>query len=134
MGSMLEWLMGMDCKSIGKRLHRFKSYSAQEKNAILDKSKKSVVNITYELDNLLVKMKKVIETSNKFNMDSIRCFDLIYQQLTGNYFENKFQIILKSLKDLKFCTNALIFDFFKKELLKKAGADNVIDVDLAEDS
>jgi molecular chaperone DnaK len=105
-----------------------------EKNAILDKSKKSVVNITYELDNLLVKMKKVIETSNKFNMDSIRCFDLIYQQLTGNYFENKFQIILKSLKDLKFCTNALIFDFFKKELLKKAGADNVIDVDLAEDS
>jgi hypothetical protein len=79
-------------------------------------------------------MKKVIETSNKFNMDSIRCFDLIYQQLTGNYFENKFQIILKSLKDLKFCTNALIFDFFKKELLKKAGADNVIDVDLAEDS
>ena len=30
-GSLPEWLKGVDCKSTGERLHRFKSYAAQSK-------------------------------------------------------------------------------------------------------
>lgn len=139
--------MGVDCKSIGKCLHRFKSYSAQdvskmledaEKNAFLDKSRKSFVNITYELDNLLAKMQKVFEFTTNLNLASKMSLSLIMNSLISCYFENKFQTIYsKILKDLKFCAKILILEFLKKELLKEEIADkngNIIDIDLAEDA
>jgi molecular chaperone DnaK len=110
-----------------------------EQNAFLDKSKKSLVNITYELDNLLGKMEKVLEISEKIDSNATRCFSLINKALKHSYRTNKFELMTtKMIKNLKYITNILIIEFLKKELSKSTGpssaSGNVIDVDLAEDS
>lgn len=110
-----------------------------EQNAFLDKSKKSLVNITYELDNLLGKMEKVLNISEKIDSNTMRCFSLIHKQLKHCYSANKFQLMTtKMIKYLKYVTNILIIEFLKNELSNSSGTNsvsgNVIDVDLAEDS
>lgn len=108
-----------------------------EQNAFLDKSKKSLVNITYELDNLLGKMEKVLDKSEKMDSNATRCFSLINKQLKHCYRTNKFQLMTtKMIKSLKYITNILMIEFLKKELSNSpnSGSGNVIDVDLAEDS
>ena len=109
-----------------------------EQNAFLDKSKKSLVNVTYELDNLLAKMEKVIDSSEKIDLNATRCFSLIHKQLQYYYHANKFQAITtKMIKNLKYVINILSLVFLKKELNNNSNTSstsgNVIDVDLAED-
>jgi|GEM_PF-6038838 hypothetical protein len=109
-----------------------------EQNALLDKSKKSLVNITYELDNLLFKMQKATGLIGSSSSDPQKLFALLYKQLISAYSENKFKLIQsKTLKDLRYATNILVFELIKKEISKNGNKNqasgNVIDVDLAED-
>jgi len=108
-----------------------------EKNAFLDKSRKSLVNITYELDNLLVKMQKVLELATNFSIESKNSFSLVMEYLISSYFENNLQTISsKILKDLTFCATILLVEFLKQQLLKGEAAnknDSIIDIDLADD-
>ena len=104
-----------------------------EKNALADKSKKSLVNITYELDNALLKIQKVI-SSNSENMSSIslKYLEGIGKEIQTYYITNMFDSISTiALKQLKYIYNILILENIENELLKnKPSAGSVIDVDL----
>ncbi len=109
-----------------------------EENASLDKSKKSLVNITYELDNLFLKSETVQNKLEDVNTDSFNFLTESLNEIKSLYKSNDFSKILEtSLNDLKYASNILILDYFKNNLLKnrntssgseKAGRGVVIDV------
>ena len=77
-----------------------------------------MVNLTYELDNLLGKMEKVLDSSEKTDSNVMRGFSLINTELKYCYRTNKFNLMAtKMLKYLKYVTNILVIEFLKKELL-----------------
>ena len=94
-----------------------------EKNAMADKSRKSLVNITYEIDNLLLKSEKLIDTFPSLNKVSVQYFEEVIKQLKSNYTKNKLtQISEKTVKDLKYAYSVLVLEFLKSKLNDKNGA------------
>ena len=88
-----------------------------EKNAMIDKSKKSLVNITYEFDNLLLKAEKLIESFPSLNKSSIQYFEELVKETKMLYLNNKLDKIFRdSLKDLKYAYSVLVLDFLKAKL------------------
>jgi molecular chaperone DnaK len=88
-----------------------------EKNAMEDKSKKSLVNITYEFDNLLLKAEKLIESFPSLNKSSIQYFEELIKEIKMLYLNNKLdKIFMDSLKDLKYAYSVLILEFLKVKL------------------
>ena len=64
-----------------------------EENALLDKSKKSYVNITYELDNLIGKMEKVNETISASSTQSFPVLEELMTTLKKCYKEGQFVML-----------------------------------------
>lgn len=94
-----------------------------EENAKLDKSKKSLVNITYELDNLLAKAEKIVDLLNK-NTKTTQIeeyFRLILEQVKSLYKMKRFSILNdESLNSLKYAIDVLIYEFIKSNLLSSS--------------
>ena len=108
-----------------------------EENAILDKSKKSLVNITYELDNLLSKSELLLNRVSKDASNSSLYFSTLLEELKDLYLNNKFNAIYSdSLESLDFAYNVLVLEKLKNEMStlrssKKGPNDsNIIDVDM----
>jgi molecular chaperone DnaK len=107
-----------------------------EENALIDKSKKSLVNITYELDNLLAKAEtlssKVLtkETSAKLY------FEELLKEIKVLYKSNKFNTISKQkISNLKYAYSLLVLEYFKAQLAmnskdgsSSSGKGTIIDV------
>jgi molecular chaperone DnaK len=103
-----------------------------EENASLDKAKKSLVNITYEFDNLLSKTENLI--SKYFNIEN-RAENFLNQivlQLETSYNSNELtKLNSPILDDLKYATNIILTSYLQKELKTKSpktGKGSVIDV------
>jgi molecular chaperone DnaK len=92
-----------------------------EQNATFDKSKKALVNVTYELDNLLSKYAKIeaFVRSNSFDSELENYFLNSFTQLQYFYNEKNFQKILSSSKELSHSLNLLVVEFLQKELLSQ---------------
>jgi molecular chaperone DnaK len=91
-----------------------------EKNAAFDKAKKSVVNITYELDNFLSKSEILIEKIIDKNSNSGIYFEELLNQIKEAYTENSFsEIQLKILDNIKYAINASLLNYFQGKLSKK---------------
>jgi len=85
-----------------------------EQNAALDKSKRSLVNITYELDNLISKAEKFIESPLLNNCESKKYFIEVLKTVKTNYKKNKFKDISSSdLDDLSKGYSYLVVDYSK---------------------
>ena len=85
-----------------------------EQNAALDKSKRSLVNITYELDNLISKAEKFIESPLLNNCESKKYFIEVLKTVKINYKKNKFKDISSSdLDDLSKGYSYLVVDYSK---------------------
>ena len=85
-----------------------------EQNATLDKSKRSLVNITYELDNLITKADKFIESPLLDNRDSKKYFIENLKIVKNNYKKNNFkQIASKDLENLTKAYSYLVLDYSK---------------------
>jgi molecular chaperone DnaK len=113
-----------------------KMLTEAEQNASLDKSKKAVVNITYELDNLF---SKVENCTNKYfknlNTDAENAFNQTLLQIKELYNSTDLtKLNSGSLTNLKFTFNVILSSFLQKELKNKGvskssvGAGSVIDV------
>jgi hypothetical protein len=90
-----------------------------EKNSLADKSKKSLVNITYELDNLLLKIEKLTTSSSFTNKDSEIYFEEVIKEIKDYYNGNKLEkISSKSLTELKYAYSIIVLDFLKSKLAK----------------
>ena len=105
-----------------------------EENAAYDKSKKSLVNITYELDNLLSKsdvlskLNKNLLVGNKSKL----FFEEILKELKMLYKQSQFKNIAKEiLDDLKYAYNLYVLEYFKFQL-KNRGTKGVNVVDIME--
>lgn len=90
-----------------------------EENALIDKSKKSYVNITYELDNLIAKCEKLIEKV-KFELEveaSYIAFNLVLKQIKKYYKTNKLKVISMELLDkLKFLYTNILIEYIQSQL------------------
>jgi len=103
-----------------------------EKNALVDKSRKSIVNITYELDNLLLKSEILLQ---KY-VEKLSTIDLYYEQilkeLKNNYKSNNFlNLKEKTLNHLKNSSTLSLLSYINKKLVSsssKKGNGKVIDI------
>jgi molecular chaperone DnaK len=98
-----------------------------EKNSALDNSKKALVNITYELDNLLLKAEKVRTTFESMaqsisnnGVDSVSAMDYFSEIMTEVrmlYNSNNLSKLSETvLEELKYATNILVVLFLKSKL------------------
>jgi molecular chaperone DnaK len=89
-----------------------------EKNASLDKSKKSIVNITYELDNLIAKSEIFAEKVLTNNTNSKIYFQETLNQIEESYLSNNLNTIQSSfLNKLKYALNLSIIEYFQFQIL-----------------
>jgi chaperone protein DnaK len=98
-----------------------------EKNSALDNSKKALVNITYELDNLLLKAEKVKTTFDSMTqnmsnngVDAVSAMDYFSEIMTEVrmlYNSNNLSKLSETvLEELKYATNILVVLFLKSKL------------------
>jgi molecular chaperone DnaK len=117
-----------------------KMIKESEENASLDKSKKSLINITYELDNLLAKAEILVEKQLLSINSSDLYFNELLKQMKVLYKSSKFKTISsETLENLKSIYNLVVLDYFRKqvkEVSKTSGNGSVkgtvIDVDATE--
>ena len=111
-----------------------------EENADVDKSKKALVNITYELDNLISKNESLLSKSFvKTSLASDYCLEVLKEIKTLYKTNQIIKIGAESLDNLKYAYNILVIESFKEELKKNSnsgrsndngndGGGNIIDV------
>jgi molecular chaperone DnaK len=111
-----------------------------EKNASQDKSRKSLVNLTYELDNLLGKAEKLSDTLNSPTKTSVLYFETILKELKLAYVGNSLTSISNQLlDDLKYAYSILVLEFLKAEIADGSNKTNNSDdkkgvvIDVTED-
>ena len=107
-----------------------------EENAIIDKSKKSLVNITYELDNLLAKAETLITKVLVNETTAKLYFEELLNEIKVLYKTNKFKTIsTQKISSLKYAYSLLVLEYFKSQLAasskdgnSSSGKGTVIDV------
>ena len=84
-----------------------------EENATLDQSKKSLANILYETDNMLLKIESVIQNSSTYKVNKlvIEILKEIKQFYTRNDFSKLYSI---SLILLDYCYTLFLVEFISK--------------------
>jgi len=104
---------------VNKMIKEAEEYSA------LDKSKKVLVNLTYEVDNLVLKAEKVLEITNQFGTDINSNVEFYFSENLKEIktlFKTKqlLKLYSESLNNLKYAINLILLEYFKKELNKKS--------------
>ena len=85
-----------------------------EKYASTDKSRKSIVNIAYEFDNLIAKAEKLSETLTTPTKTSVLYFEEIIKEIKLAYQNNDFnKISSQLLNELKYAYSILVLEFLK---------------------
>lgn len=80
-----------------------------KENAHLDKAKKTLVNITYELDNLLFKSESIVMNPSNFNEKLTKLLKMNLNQIKTAYLNNNLSLIRnKLLISLVCCYNLLL--------------------------
>ena len=88
-----------------------------EKNASADKSRKSLVSITYEFDNLLSKAEKLSNTFTSPTKTSILYFEQLIKEIKLAYLNNKLTSMSTQLLDeLKYAYSILVLEFLKTQI------------------
>ena len=88
-----------------------------EKNALVDKSRKALVNITYEFDNLLSKAEKLLNSLTSSNKTSLLYFEELLKEIKLAYLNNKFSVLSNQILDeLKYAYSILVLEFLKNKI------------------
>ena len=96
-----------------------------EENALFDKSKKSLVNITYELDNLLGKADVLLERFFLSNTPAKLYFSELLKEVKTLYKTNKFKAISsQKINNLKYAYSVLLLEYFKSQLSKTSSQES----------
>jgi molecular chaperone DnaK len=103
-----------------------------EKNASFDKSKKAIVNINYELDNLLVKAENLLSRHLIQDSNAKLYLQEVLKEIKTLYKFNKLNKMKnESIKKLKYAINVTISEYIRKKLSKASpskGRDVIIDI------
>jgi molecular chaperone DnaK len=93
-----------------------------EENATFDKSRKALVNITYELDNLLLKSDILFQKFLNENTSEKLYFTELLKEVKMLYNTNKFKSIsVQKIDNLKYAYSLLVLSYFKTQLSIKSG-------------
>ena len=106
-----------------------------EANSRLDKSRKSMINITYEFDNLLSKCEVLLDSEISFSFSTAVYYEELVNEIKERYKENKLnKLYSESLRDLKYIYNVMALEYVKLNLnqSKDIRKGNVIDVDIVD--
>ena len=105
-----------------------------EQNSTADKLKKSLVNITYEFDNLFEKLESILNRWSSLNTASVNYLEELIKIVRKAYKNNNFEIISnKYLQKLQSTFEFVLMDYFKQELKglstkESSNLDTIIDV------
>jgi molecular chaperone DnaK len=105
-----------------------------EENSASDKAKRSLVNITYEVDNFLSKVDKLSDKNLLENKVSKKYFDEILKELKMFYKKNELtKINSKTLETLNNSYNLMIVEYFtslleSNSLGQNNSKDNIVDI------
>ena len=101
-----------------------------EENSSIDKAKKSLVNVTYEMDNLFSKCEILLDKVYTVETDVYLYFTEVLKEIKELYMLNEFDKIKSiAINELEYVHNLILFEFFKKELMKTSSTKgNIIDV------
>ena len=105
-----------------------------EENSAADKLKKSLVNITYEFDNLFEKLELILNKWTYLNTVSIQYLEELFKIVKKEYKNNQFETISnQTLQKLQGAFEVVLIDYFKHELKelsteKSSNSNTVIDV------
>ena len=92
-----------------------------EENATFDKSRKALVNITYEVDNLLLKSDILFQKFLLENTSETLYFTELLKEIKTLYKANKFKSISsQKIDNLKYAYSLLVVSYFKKQLSSKS--------------
>ena len=92
-----------------------------EENATSDKSRKALVNITYELDNLLLKSDVLFDKFLFEDSSEKLYFNELLKEIKTLYKLNKFKTIsIQKLDNLKYAYSLLVLSYFKSQLSGKS--------------
>lgn len=89
-----------------------KMIKVAEENAVFDKSKKALINITYEFDGFLTKVEKLDHKISKNDSNAQIYFNKLIGQLKNLYNSNKISSF--KLTDIKNAINFLILEYLNK--------------------
>ena len=111
-----------------------------EANALVDKSKKAVVNVSYDIDTLLLKAETLLNSSVNITSDCRIYFEQTLNQLKQLYNQNNFnQISTELINDLKYIYNLIVIEYIKSTLNNDLSPNesarpkgDIIDVDIAD--
>ena len=93
-----------------------------EENATFDKSRKALVNITYEFDNLLLKSDILFQKFLNENTSEKLYFTELLKEVKMLYNTNKFKSIsVQKIDNLKYAYSLLVLSYFKTQLSIKSG-------------
>ena len=96
-----------------------------EENATFDKSRKALVNITYELDNLLLKSDILFQKFILEDTSEKLYFSEVLKEIKTLYKQNRFKSISSQKMDnLKYAYSLLVLSYFKAELGGKSNGGN----------
>lgn len=96
-----------------------------EENATFDKSRKALVNITYEVDNLLLKSDILFQKFLVENTSEKLYFTELLKEIKTLYKGNKFKSISsQKIDNLKYAYSLLVVSYFKKQLSSKSNNTN----------
>jgi len=111
-----------------------------EKNASADKSRKSLVNITYEFDNLLLKAEKLVDSMTSQNKTSFLYFEQLVKEIKLAYLNNQLtRLSTQLLDEVKYAYSILVLEFLKNEISddspskKESGDGKGVVIDVTED-
>jgi len=96
-----------------------------EKNALLDNTKKSLVNVTYELDNMLLKFEKLLNVTTISNKDTEMYLSELLKEVKLLYSKNNFaRIASHCLEELKYAYSLVVLQFLKEKMQKQGGSES----------
>ena len=112
----------------------------EKTNALVDKSKKAVVNVSYDIDTLLFKAETLLDSSVNITSDCRIYFEQTLNQLKQLYNQNNFnQISIDLISELKYIYNLIVLEYIKSTLNNDLSPNestsrkgDIIDVDIAD--
>lgn len=96
----------------------FKMIEDAESNALRDKSKKSIINLTYEFDNVLNECENLLGSETFIGFDSVDYCEEIMSETSSLYKNNSLKELSSSIKNFKSFFNFILLDFIKNKLSK----------------
>ena len=97
----------------------FKMIEDAESNALRDKSKKSIINLTYEFDNVLNECENLLGSETFIGFDSVDYCEEIMSETSSLYKNNSLKELSSSIKNFKSFFNFILLDFIKNKLSKE---------------